>query len=907
MTASDVGVRQLEDIEPRLRSVSTTPRVSEPGRITNITVGELCDAIASDRWRASIEKIREVYSNTLASTGSVKSAADAIRAMKADMLPAICWAGIFTRRANDALAQHSGLMVVDFDHLGATMENSKAALTEDPHVLAVFVSPSGDGLKAIVRVAANDTDTHRRCFFAAEQYFRDKYHLEADPHCKDVSRACFVSYDPALVIRGTATPFEPIAEPEKKSTTTRPSAARSENTREPPDADIVASALRSINPNCNYDVWLEVAMALKSWNDSKGLDLFRAWSELAPSRTPKPGEPTLADKWASFTGTGITVATLFHHAKAAGWTPPSIDNTKTVFTGATATVGANIILPGNGVPITACAEAVFRKIGPSHRMFWRGGAVQELQADDHGGLYLSVLKPDAFRSRLESFGQVFKWAMLDGQAVLKPAIVSADTADALLLSTPAANHLPHIRGVANAPVFARGDGGQVLAQGYHPHMGGILILNGNPPPAVSTEDGVSDLLSLVSEFDFATPADLSRAIAAILTPALRLGGWIGGNIPMFTIEANESQAGKGYFLKLVYAVYAEHPYMVGQRNGGVGGMDESIQSGMMAGRPFIQLDNLRGRTDSAFLEMVLTAGGMVACRVPHRGDVPVDSEHFIFTATSNGVETTRDLANRCCIIRLRKKPGTFIFKRYSEGDLLAHVQAIQSRILGAVFSIVRAWEEAGCPRTAEHRHDFRAWTQSLDYIVREIMHLPPLMDGHGEAQARVANPALVWLRAVALAVETDKRLGETFSASSIAELCEDHGIEVPGCRGDVEDERRKRIGTLMKKSFGEHDVLELDVFTIARQESQRYDLAHKGFRQLKSYIFSRAAAAATTPITFRKSVVSSENTDTGGTGGSASDGPGGLSSRALLGVAQVSHDAKTAAGAGGSHRNPSPF
>jgi hypothetical protein len=73
------------------------------------------------------------------------------------------------------------------------------------------------------------------------------------------------------------------------------------------------------------------------------------------------------------------------------------------------------------------------------------------------------------------------------------------------------------------------------------------------------------------------------------------------------------------------------------------------------------------------------------------------ADYFIFI-TSNGLETTRDLANRSVIIRIRKRPQGHKFKKYDEGDLLAHVVAKQPFYLGCVFSVIRAWHQFGKPR-----------------------------------------------------------------------------------------------------------------------------------------------------------------------------------------------------------------
>jgi hypothetical protein len=59
------------------------------------------------------------------------------------------------------------------------------------------ISPSGDGVKALVRVAPNAA-LHEAYFHQAAEYFRKTYDVEMDPSGKDVSRAFFATHDPDL-------------------------------------------------------------------------------------------------------------------------------------------------------------------------------------------------------------------------------------------------------------------------------------------------------------------------------------------------------------------------------------------------------------------------------------------------------------------------------------------------------------------------------------------------------------------------------------------------------------------------------------------------------------------------------------------------------------------------------------
>ncbi len=300
-------------------ALSTVPSTTTPGA--------MLEKIKSGQWRIPVEAIRKVFANTLA-RADLETAKKAIAHLKCN-LPGILFSGTFSKRKAEALQTHSGLLALDFDHLGQTLPGIKETLRTDPHVLATFISPSGDGLKVLVAIIATDEATHKACYAAAEQYFRDEYGLTTDPSGKDVSRLCFVSYDPDLFIRnGAADPFAPLTnEQDNASQDAGPEASADPNPhtdkQEPPPPELVADALRAISPNCAYSSWLQIGMALKSWDPVRGFRLWAAWSELAPSRMPKPGEPMLENKWDSFKRDGIAIGTLFHAAKAHGWQFPS--------------------------------------------------------------------------------------------------------------------------------------------------------------------------------------------------------------------------------------------------------------------------------------------------------------------------------------------------------------------------------------------------------------------------------------------------------------------------------------------------------------------------------------------------------------------------------------------------------
>lgn len=126
-------------------------------------------------------------------------------------LPAILWSGRFTKRANDALMAHSGLLCADLDDLD-DVTAARTRLQASKHVWALFTSPTGHGLKAIFRVKA-DAAAHPGSFAAVQAHVRALTGLDVDESGKDVARLCFVSYDPRTYLNERATELAPIKLP----------------------------------------------------------------------------------------------------------------------------------------------------------------------------------------------------------------------------------------------------------------------------------------------------------------------------------------------------------------------------------------------------------------------------------------------------------------------------------------------------------------------------------------------------------------------------------------------------------------------------------------------------------------------------------------------------------------------
>ena len=112
-------------------------------------------------------------------------------------LKSVCFSGEFSRREAKNIIKHSGFACLDFDNVGTINDANglRDSLMDNEYIYSAFVSPSGDGVKAIVKVP-KDIPNYKKYYEAICETFDSKL----DTSTKDISRVCYESYDPDLFI-----------------------------------------------------------------------------------------------------------------------------------------------------------------------------------------------------------------------------------------------------------------------------------------------------------------------------------------------------------------------------------------------------------------------------------------------------------------------------------------------------------------------------------------------------------------------------------------------------------------------------------------------------------------------------------------------------------------------------------
>ena len=156
-----------------------------------------------------IDRIKQGASQDIVRAIRTESDKEARNKLK-QSLPAICFSGKFTKRNDSSITEHSGLICLDFDNFPSEklMLEEKEILTKDRYTYSVFISPSGLGLKVLVKIPAED-DTHIKFFNSLQTHYDSEYF---DKACRNVSRVCYESYDPLIYINEQSSVFNQITE-----------------------------------------------------------------------------------------------------------------------------------------------------------------------------------------------------------------------------------------------------------------------------------------------------------------------------------------------------------------------------------------------------------------------------------------------------------------------------------------------------------------------------------------------------------------------------------------------------------------------------------------------------------------------------------------------------------------------
>lgn len=175
-------------------------------------------------------------------------------------LPVIMWQGQFSRRSKECIQRLSGVMCIDIDHLSADeYTRIKRELCLSPWVIAIFKSPSGDGLKVLVKTDVSIIAIYENCYRQLKKMIESTYRCEADNNCINYGQGCYASFDPDIYVNQNPQTlnleYNPAFDDKPKAT----QATTSANTYNPQPLSPVAMFLSQLGNGLSDDDIIEIA------------------------------------------------------------------------------------------------------------------------------------------------------------------------------------------------------------------------------------------------------------------------------------------------------------------------------------------------------------------------------------------------------------------------------------------------------------------------------------------------------------------------------------------------------------------------------------------------------------------------------------------------------------------------
>jgi len=379
----------------------------------------------------------------------------------------------------------------------------------------------------------------------------------------------------------------------------------------------------------------------------------------------------------------------------------------------------------------------------------------------------------------------------------------------------------HLHAVVQHPVL-RPDGTVVCTSGYDAQSGLYLHLNEsiavpNHPTRQEVQEACSNLLDIVSDFPFESPAHKAGWLAGLLTPLARFA--FEGPAPLFLVDANVRGAGKGLLLQTLGLIVNGREPTIATYTKDEDELRKRITALVIAGEVMAVFDNLEGRFGNGTLDAALTASSWQDRLL---GVNRIVSAPMLITwyATGNNVHLGADTARRICPIRMesdKERPEERQEFRYP--DLLTHVRTNRGRLLKAALTILRgycaadkpdmklpAWGTyngwsglvrsavvwAGLPDPASSRANLMehadTTAQGMQGLLTSLQHLDP------ERRGLTAAELITWAK-VEPPTEVTSEL-----RSAIEELVGKLDSTALGCK--LRDFRRRIVGGLFLDSAG---------------------------------------------------------------------------------------------------------
>ena len=165
---------------------------------SNVTTVALNDIIVAIKWDIDLEK----------TVSKIRAISDlSQRQQLKRQLPYISFCSFKDNLRTNNNFLSTEFLVFDADHV-PDLADLRQRVEADPEIFMAFTSPSGDGLKFVVRLdsAVTDQAAYRELYAAKVAEYGTRFGVVLDGRVNDPARATFLSHDADLYVNPDSTP-----------------------------------------------------------------------------------------------------------------------------------------------------------------------------------------------------------------------------------------------------------------------------------------------------------------------------------------------------------------------------------------------------------------------------------------------------------------------------------------------------------------------------------------------------------------------------------------------------------------------------------------------------------------------------------------------------------------------------
>lgn len=390
-----------------------------------------------------------------------------------------------------------------------------------------------------------------------------------------------------------------------------------------------------------------------------------------------------------------------------------------------------IVIPSSGKIISKFAEEVANEIKDKNEVFYRVdakeiieiGKIKILDAEQETYTGFLEIKPSRFITILERY--ILPGNLVENKRTreleFKEKSITSELAATTLCSDILQKALPQVQRIFTIPLPIMYKGELTFPkQGYDERFGSWLPYDAPniTEPEMSLEEAKKLFKEIFEEFCFETQQDYYNAIAGLLTPYLRgLFPTFSTRTPVFFYLANRERAGKDYLAGITGIIYEgfnlEEAPICNSEKGGNNSEElrKKLLSAMIGGRKRIHFSNNKGYIDNAVFEAITTTE-KYSDRLLGKNEILTFDNELDFSLSGNvGVGFTPDFANRCRFVRLFLDIENANERKFKKSNLHSFVLQNRSKIISAMYCLVRNWKNKGMPEGSLNFASFPNWAK----------------------------------------------------------------------------------------------------------------------------------------------------------------------------------------------------